>query len=128
MTSQTTPPIFDGHNDVLLRLYRKGASDAHRQFLDGDGKGHLDLPRMRAGGFGGGFFAVFVPSPQKDGMSFKDMTGESYEIPLPDLLPIGDALPIALEMAGILMQIEAASDGAVKICRAAADIRECIDA
>ena len=128
MTSQTTPPIFDGHNDVLLRLYRKGASDAHRQFLDGDGKGHLDLPRMRAGGFGGGFFAVFVPSPQKDGMSFKDITGESYEIPLPDLLPIGDVLPVALEMAGILMQIEAASDGAVKICRTAADIRECIEA
>ena len=28
MTSPRSVPIFDGHNDVLLRLYRRGAEDA----------------------------------------------------------------------------------------------------
>src|ERR687895_1977716 len=56
-------PIFDGHNDVLLRLYRK--EHAAKAFLDGDGKGQLDLPRAREGGLAGGLFAIFVPSPQR---------------------------------------------------------------
>ena len=55
-------PIFDGHNDLLLRLYRdpnaRGAI-----WLTGEGKGHLDLPRMKQGRFAGGFFAVYIPSP-----------------------------------------------------------------
>ena len=32
-------------------------------FLDGDGEGHLDLPRMVKGGMAGGFFAIFTPNP-----------------------------------------------------------------
>src|SRR3546814_17760947 len=63
MPDASPMPIFDGHNDVLLRLIRKGAADVERHFIDGDGEGHLDLPRMTAGGFAGGLFAVFVPSP-----------------------------------------------------------------
>ena len=55
-------PVFDGHNDFLLRLLR---DPANRQsiWLKGDGQGHLDLPRMKAGGFAGGFFAIYIPSP-----------------------------------------------------------------
>jgi membrane dipeptidase len=30
-------PIFDGHNDVLLRLYRRGGVDAAAAFLRGPG-------------------------------------------------------------------------------------------
>ena len=43
----TTPgrvPIFDGHNDVLLRLHRRGGAKTAGAFLDGEAKGHLDLP------------------------------------------------------------------------------------
>jgi membrane dipeptidase len=29
-------PIFDGHNDVLLRLYQRGGTDAPRVFLEGE--------------------------------------------------------------------------------------------
>ena len=47
-------PVFDGHNDVLL---------AERSFADASGEGHLDLARARAGGFAGGFFAIFTPHP-----------------------------------------------------------------
>src|SRR6266536_846695 len=64
MTSPLRVPIFDGHNDVLLRLYRRGGTDAPRAFLAGEGKGQLDLPMARQGGFAGGLFAIFVPSPR----------------------------------------------------------------
>jgi membrane dipeptidase len=61
MTSPRHIPIFD-HNDVLLRLYRRGGTDAPRAFLEGEGNGQLDLPMARQGGFAGGLFAIFVPS------------------------------------------------------------------
>ena len=44
MNSQGPMPIFDGHNDALLRLWKRGGPDAPRAFLDGEGKGQLDLP------------------------------------------------------------------------------------
>lgn len=48
-------PIFDGHNDALTRA-------DHALLVQGRPGGHLDLPRMRAGGMRGGIFAVFTPS------------------------------------------------------------------
>lgn len=65
MTSPRPVPIFDGHNDVLLRLWKRKGADAPRAFLDGEGKGQLDLPMARQGGFAGGLFAIFVPSPRR---------------------------------------------------------------
>ena len=62
MTSPRPVPIFDGHNDVLLRLYRRGGTDVARAFLEGEAKGQLDLPMARQGGFVGGLFAIFVSS------------------------------------------------------------------
>jgi membrane dipeptidase len=47
-------PVFDGHNDVLIRDH---------SFADASEEGHLDLARARAGGFAGGFFAIFTPHP-----------------------------------------------------------------
>ncbi|RJL00481.1 peptidase, partial [Paracoccus aestuarii] len=42
-------PVFDGHNDFLQRVVAAGP-DGLRLWLEGDGTGQLDLPRMRAGG------------------------------------------------------------------------------
>ena len=53
------PIIFDGHNDTLLRYLR---DDVDFDFFSRNASGHLDLPRAREGGMGGGFFAVFVPA------------------------------------------------------------------
>ena len=59
-------PTFDGHNDILLRLFN---APQNREAIwltgEGKGKGHLDLPRMAQGGFVGGFFAIYIPSPRK---------------------------------------------------------------
>ena len=47
--------VFDGHNDALT-------ADGHDLLVTGKAGGHLDLPRMRAGGMRGGIFSVFVSS------------------------------------------------------------------
>jgi len=127
MTDNTLPPIFDGHNDVLLRMHKMGVPDVADRFLAGFERGHLDLPRMRAGGLAGGLFAIFVPNPTST-FNVKDLKGESYDMPLPDPISVAEAQPAALDMMGILFQIEAKSDGAVAICRTAAEIRAAVEA
>lgn len=62
MATATGPIIFDGHNDVLTRLLQAGGVAAAKTFLE-DGARHIDVPKARRGGFGGGFFAIWVPSP-----------------------------------------------------------------
>ena len=52
------PIVFDGHNDTILRYFR---DEVDFDFLSRNDTGHLDLPRAREGGMGGGFFAVFIP-------------------------------------------------------------------
>src|SRR5260370_20877873 len=64
MNAPSLTPFFDGHNDALLRLFKREGPDASRAFIDGEGKGQLDLPMALQGGFAGGMFAIFVPSPK----------------------------------------------------------------
>lgn len=110
-------PIFDGHNDVLLRLRRGAGSDPVKRFLDGEDTGHIDLPRARAGGLAGGLCAIYVPSPSMT----KDANGD-YPTPSQP-----DALNETLAMARLLFDIEARSEGAVTVCRTASDIRHSIE-
>lgn len=122
MTRESSPRqmFFDGHNDVLLRLLDH--ADPERDFLNGDGQGHLDLPRMKAGGFAGGLFAIYIPSPHEFHAG-PPPASASYRIPLPPQIPASEAQPTAIRMAALLLRIEAASGGAVNICRSAAEIR-----
>jgi membrane dipeptidase len=62
-----TLPVFDGHNDVLLRLALLEGVDPVQSFMLGTHKGHIDLPKAEAGGLAGGLFAIFCPSPMKGG-------------------------------------------------------------
>ena len=124
------PLIFDGHNDVLLRLYMMEEADSQRHFLNGRKDGHLDLPRMREGGFGGGFFAIFVPSPSgpaSAGDRYQQMRQPKYDLPLPEEIQVAEGLEVSLAMAAILSRIERDSKGAAKICCSAADIRHCLE-
>ena len=41
-------PVFDGHTDFVLRLDAASASRI-AIWTDGDGSGHIDLPRLRRG-------------------------------------------------------------------------------
>jgi membrane dipeptidase len=112
-------PVFDGHNDLLLRLWGKKAGDPVASFLAGDGEGHLDLPRMVKGGFAGGFFAIFVPSPQDE--QFAD--DEDMNPPAAHEVGQFAAFSATVSMASLLFRIEEASEGRFKVCRSVADIR-----
>ena len=104
-------PVFDGHNDALTR---DDASD----FAAGREGGHLDLPRARAGGLGGGIFALFTPTPGAEQIEF-DGEGR-MEIEL--AAPIGRemAAGATTQAAGRLLALE--RDGHVRVVRTIADL------
>ena len=106
-------PVFDGHNDVLLRLWASTEANPVDRFINGEQVGHIDLPRAKKGGLAGGLCAIYVPSPSME----KDANGD---YPTPEH---GEALRITLGMAALLAKIEAKSNGGLKICRDADDIR-----
>ena len=54
-------PIFDGHNDVLTRLWLSDDRDPVHAFIHQGLAGHLDLKRCQKVGFVGGMFAIFLP-------------------------------------------------------------------
>lgn len=117
-------PVFDGHNDFLLRLLTQPGERA-RIWLEGDGQGHLDLPRMRAGGFAGGLFAIYIPSPETaDAVDYQAlMDAPPYDLPLPAPLDLAEAQPVALAMAGHLLWMERAAPDDFVLCRTAGEIR-----
>jgi membrane dipeptidase len=120
-------PVFDGHNDLLYRLL--DAPDRREDiFLTGEGKGHLDLPRMKSAGFAGGFFAIYLPSPAAhDDPDYQaQMENPPYTLPLPAPIQFADAIGTATTLAGHLMWMERASKGAFRISRSTADIRACM--
>ena len=111
-------PVFDGHNDALLRLWQGGPDGAEARFADSGGAGHLDVARARAGGLAGGLFAIFVP----DGSRLDPALFEHppYDLPLPAPLPQADALPVAIAQAAILHRLDRA--GHLALCRTSAQI------
>lgn len=115
-------PVFDGHNDTLLRLRMNGMQRAVQSFTEGAQTGHIDLPRARAGHFAGGFFAMFPPPMRSSG---GDLARPSTTEGLPPALPRSDALDATLDMAAILFRLERA--GALAVCRSAGDIRFAMD-
>lgn len=120
-------PVFDGHNDILLRLL-EAPENREAIWLTGEGKGHLDLPRMKAGGFAGGFFAIYLPSPvAHDSEAYRAlMETPPYRLPLPDLITDTEGLAPAFAAAGLLIWMERSSQGAFKICRSSAEVRDCL--
>ena len=131
MTSPRGIPIFDGHNDVLLRLHRHAGADAVAAFLQGEDKGHLDLPKAREGGFAGGLFAIFVPSPKRkdgaDGETASQTTGSVIgNNPAPPAVEVAEAQRVVFAMAALLFRIERESQGRVRVCRKTSDIESCL--
>jgi membrane dipeptidase len=105
-------PIFDGHNDALT-------AEDHALIVQGRPKGHLDLPRMRAGGVRAAIFSVFTssgddshrPVPREDGVHEFE-----YAPPLDHVVAAADATAVA----GRLDALE--RHGHVRIAREVADL------
>ncbi len=92
--------IVDGHNDLVLRLWR------------GEAPKHIDLATAAESGFAGGFFALFVPG-QPAGREMDT----PYSLPLDEPLPYEDAVRVADELAATLEGLD------VTIARGVGDFR-----
>ena len=111
-----TVPVFDGHNDVLLRLWKGGMDGVAERFRATD-KGHIDVAKARAGGLVGGFFAMFAPP----GGTFRMPAFEPpYDEPLPAMLAQETALKVIVEQAAVLLALDRAGD--LALCRSRAEI------
>jgi membrane dipeptidase len=117
-----TIPVFDGHNDTLLRLYLQKAKSPEDAFRRDENAGHIDLPKARAGGFAGGFFAMFPPPIKSTDLS-QVTQAPRYDVPLPPTLPIESAQASTISMHSIMLRLERAFPDDVAICRSAAEIR-----
>jgi membrane dipeptidase len=137
VTIATGIPVFDGHNDTLLDLPISG-----RTFFEQSEFGHLDLPRARAGGLGGGFFACFIRDPgvaeevlatatDDDDGATAPPSGMARRYSDPDLLPPPMTLEYAqreaMRMVASLFRIEAEAQGAVRVIRTARELRHCLE-
>jgi membrane dipeptidase len=80
--------------------------------------GHVDLPKARAGGMVGGFFALFSPTLNQS-LDFKIFDDPPYDIPLPDPMPRHAAeMPVsrqvdiaaALEASGLIRMARTRDD------------------
>lgn len=100
--------VFDGHNDVLLRLWRnsKAGGDPVAEFKNGTREGHIDGPRARAGGLGGGICAIYIPSGDLV-LQEPDAQGH-YDTPLAAPLERQPSLDIAMEKAAIALRLDRA--------------------
>ena len=110
-------PVFDGHNDAVLRLWRAGAEHAVTNFKASE-TGHIDIVKATTGGLGGGFFAMFAPH---QGMFKMPAFQPPYDEPLPGELPHEPALRMIVGQAGVLQSLDRA--GALTLCRTAPDLR-----
>ena len=135
-TIATGIPVFDGHNDTLLDLPL-----SNRSFFERADAGHLDLPRAREGGLGGGFFACFVRDPEEaevtaaDDDDDADATARATSIAsrytdptlFPEPMNLAYAQREAMAMVARLIRLERESQGQAKIVRSAREIRECLE-
>jgi membrane dipeptidase len=104
--------VFDGHNDALTRK-------DHAGLVDGRPSGHVDLPRMRAGGMRGGIFAIFTPSPTNDWTPVARSDGV-LEFELAADVSHDAAAAFAAGAAGRLLRLE--RDGHIRLARSVEDL------
>ncbi|PJE27481.1 membrane dipeptidase [Pseudooceanicola antarcticus] len=110
--ARRSPVIFDGHNDLILRLIN-GDITAER-VRDGCADGHIDLPRAKHGGLAGGFFAIFVPSPAESAFSMEEFSKPAYDLPLPP--PVDHATARVITEQGFAAARALEEAGVIRIC------------
>ena len=118
-----TIPFFDGHNDTLLRLLEAPIAEQEKLFIEGNGTGHIDLPRAKSAGMVGGFFAMFPPPLKTNLAAVANSPGLSPNLPAE--LAVTDALASTNGMASVMFRLERA--GALAVCCTAAEIRTAME-
>ncbi|GIV76229.1 MAG: membrane dipeptidase [Litorilinea sp.] len=117
-------PIFDGHNDTLLQLHLQEPPN-RRSFFERSQEGHIDLPRAREGGLGGGFFALFTPSPRSnDGLP---ATHNPAGAPEPQPVDQPHALAFTMALAARLFRLEEEAQGQAQVVRTVDELVQALE-
>ncbi len=71
---------IDGHNDFPIRVRASYGSHIYsanftRDFEEGGMLGHVDIPRIKKGMYGGAFWSAWTPCPSER----MDFSNENYE-------------------------------------------------
>jgi len=109
-------PIFDGHNDTVLKLELAARAGAPLDLAANAPSLHIDLRRAREAGFAGGFFAMFSPS-------WIDGQFESFEDPR-HFAPLAqaEALEITLALFARLHRLARAEADSLALCPSRAEV------
>lgn len=110
----SSPAIFDGHNDLLSCLWHAG--DHHGETFFAGRQGDISLAACRAGGFAGGFFAIWVPG-EREGAPDPMATYRAFAP-----ISVEKAHRITMEQAAILLRMSEARPDAIRLCRSVAEI------
>ncbi|HWD64781.1 MAG TPA: dipeptidase [Solirubrobacteraceae bacterium] len=95
-------PVFDGHNDALT-------NPDHADLANGRSGGHLDLPRMKAGGMRGGIFAVFASTDEDDDFTPLERDDDVIEMEYSPPIGFPEAAAQATAAAGRLLALQRAA-------------------
>lgn len=106
--------VFDGHNDVLSRLWCAGGDPVGRFARP---EGHVNAPAARAGGFAGGLFALYSPQ-RRAAFDFTGFRGGA--MPLASPIDQSAALQSVMAEVGIAQRLAAA--GLIRLCTDVAGI------
>ena len=106
-SATSRPAIFDGHNDLLLRLWRADAAARDRLWLEGDGERPPRPAAHAAGRLRRRALRDLRPlAARRRRRCDAAMDAPPYDLPLPEPIAAAEAQPVALAMAGILLRME----------------------
>jgi membrane dipeptidase len=117
-------PIFDGHNDALMKFAPPYNAPLEHFFTREPGF-QFDFPRAREGGMVGGIFAIFIEDDAAANLINHFDPSKDYVMPA---LEWSVANRAALTMMRALFRLERMSDGALKVVRSVAELEACIQA
>lgn len=123
------PVIFDGHNDLLTRLWLSAADDPVHDFIYGALPGHLDLQRCRQAGWMGGLFSIFLPPyayvKQNHPEKLLHPSGLDLGSDLDTDFNPQQIIDICRAQLALAEQLQSRSDGQIQICTTLAQIKAC---
>lgn len=111
-------PVFDGHNDTILKLERAARKGDPLDFAAGADPLDIDLPRARASGFAGGFFAMFTPAMENGEFAAFDRTDHRRYVPVDRPA----ALDFTLAMFARMRRLAAELPDDLALCSSAAEV------
>ncbi len=120
---RTSIPVFDGHNDTILKLEIAARLGQSPDFAASEPVNDIDLRRARAAGFAGGFFAMFTPSH----LDRFDQDFDPFDPANFDPIAQPEALNFTLAMFARLRRMARDLPDDLAICDGAASVRAAME-